>query len=97
MSTFPSKIDSMPYGEDSLVGTVRPISLLLCRLFTETPRLFTETPRSGGRIFETGDEDLLRLAHETQSGFFTTTSHAPKTRWNDIHGTSSRRDRFHKV
>jgi hypothetical protein len=66
MSIFPSKIDSTPYGKGSLVGTVKPISLLL-------RRLCTETPRSGGRIFETGDEDLLRLAHETQSGFFTTT------------------------
>lgn len=36
-------------------------------------RLCTETPTAGGRIFETGDENLLRLAHETQSAFFATT------------------------
>ena len=36
-------------------------------------RLCTQAPKAGGRIFETGDEKLLQLAHETQSAFFTTT------------------------
>src|SRR5579863_5665415 len=30
-------------------------------------RLCTETPTAGGRVFETGDEDLLRLAYKTNS------------------------------
>ena len=36
-------------------------------------RLCTETPRAGGRIFETGDENLLRLVHDTGSAFLATT------------------------
>ena len=32
-----------------------------------------QTPRAGGRILETGDENLLRLAHETGSAFLTIT------------------------
>jgi hypothetical protein len=36
------------------------------------PRLFIETPRGGGRVFETGDERLLQLAHQTESAFLTT-------------------------
>ena len=30
-------------------------------------RLCTETPTAGGRVFEVGDEELLKLAHETGS------------------------------
>jgi hypothetical protein len=33
-------------------------------------RLCTETPTAGGRVFETGDEELLRLAHKTKSACF---------------------------
>jgi len=36
-------------------------------------RLCTETPTAGGRVFETGDERLLQLAHQTESAFLTTT------------------------
>jgi hypothetical protein len=36
------------------------------------PRLFIETPRGGGRVFETGDERLLQLAHQTESAFLAT-------------------------
>src|SRR6267142_1808590 len=36
-------------------------------------RLCTDTPTAKGRIFETGDENLLRLAHETQSASFAAT------------------------
>ena len=32
-----------------------------------------ETPRAGGRVLETGDERLLRLAHDTRSAFLATT------------------------
>lgn len=32
-------------------------------------RLCTETPTAGGRVFETGDEELLRLAYKTKSAF----------------------------
>jgi len=35
-------------------------------------RLCTETPTAGARIFETGDENLLRLAHETGSALLAT-------------------------
>jgi hypothetical protein len=35
-------------------------------------RLCTETPTAGGRVFETGDERLLQLAHQTESAFLTT-------------------------
>jgi hypothetical protein len=35
-------------------------------------RLCTETPTAGGRVFETGDERLLQLAHHTESAFLTT-------------------------
>ena len=34
-------------------------------------RLCTETPTAGGRVFETGDERLLQLAHQTESAFLT--------------------------
>ena len=34
----------------------------------------TETPRAGGRVFETGDEKLLKLARTTESAFLTTTT-----------------------
>jgi GTPase SAR1 family protein len=36
-------------------------------------RLCTESPTAGGRVFETGDEKLLRLAHETESALLPTT------------------------
>jgi hypothetical protein len=36
-------------------------------------RLRTETTTAGGRKFETMDENLLRLAHETQGAFLVTT------------------------
>jgi hypothetical protein len=36
--------------------------------------LCTETPRAGGRVFETGDEKLLKLARTTESAFLTTTT-----------------------
>ena len=42
-------------------------------------RLCTETPTAGGRVFEAGDEKLLRLVHEpgtqsTLSSFLSSTS-----------------------
>ena len=36
-------------------------------------RLCTQAPKAGARVFETGDEELLRLAHETKSLSHTTT------------------------
>jgi hypothetical protein len=38
-----------------------------------TFRLCTEIPRAGGRVFETSDENSLRLAYEAQSEFLATT------------------------
>lgn len=51
----------------------------MVRLFllepTATPliviRLCVETPTAGGRVFEKGDEYLLKYAHEIQSALLT--------------------------
>ena len=32
-------------------------------------RLCKETPSAGGRLFEMGDEELLRFAHKNQGSF----------------------------
>jgi hypothetical protein len=67
--TSPSKINSTLCGKD----------FSWRRLWAEltTIRLCTETPTAGGRIFETGDENLLRLAHDTGSALVATISAIP--------------------
>ena len=47
-------------------------------------------------MFETGDENLLKLARTTESAFVTTTT-VILLRWIHIHGISSHRGRLHKV
>ena len=46
-------------------------------------RLCMEIPGAGRRIFETGDEYLVRLAHETRSAFLATTRQRAQ-RWTPI-------------
>lgn len=65
--TSSSRNDSTPCGEDPSTIGESPSGKLTVN------RLCVETPTSGARVFATGDEELLRLAHRTNSAFLTTT------------------------
>jgi hypothetical protein len=86
-----SETNSTLYGKDPQAS----LELLHATMLTGA-RLCTETPRAGGRIFEAGDENLLRLAYRTQSTFLPT-AHLTQDGSVDVHVISSCCDRLHEV
>ena len=66
MQKFPPTTDFTLCGKDTFERC--------CQSKLTATRLCAEMPRAGGRIFEAGDEKLLKVAHDTNSAF-----HVPET------------------